>query len=96
MTDQKQVALTKEQKYLDDIFAKFNADPEDPDLTETERTLLKKLSIVIKEVSELARQFNELDKEVSDRQEKMSTINQELLLKKGQSQGLVESLLALR
>jgi t-SNARE complex subunit (syntaxin) len=98
MTDvnQEQVVLTEEQKYLQDILAKFNADPEDPGLTEAERVLLKKVVVIEREVAGLVEQFTELNKEVTERQEKMNALNQQLLLKRGQSQGLVESLLALR
>jgi ABC-type Fe3+-hydroxamate transport system substrate-binding protein len=97
MTDvnQEQV-LTKEQKYLQDILAKFNLDQNDPDLTEPERILLGKIVAIEKEANELIEQFTSLNKEVTERQEKMNNINQQLLLKRGQSQGLVESLLALR
>jgi hypothetical protein len=97
MVDTKeQVVLTEEQKYLQDVLAKFNLDQDDPGLTEPERILLRKIAAIEKEVNELIEQFTGLNKEVTERQERMNTINQQLLLKRGQSQGLVESLLALR
>jgi hypothetical protein len=98
MTDanQEQVVLTEEQRYLQSVLEKFNADPEDPGLTESERVLLGKVVTIEKEVNDLVEQFNTLNKEVSERQEGMNVLNQQLLLKRGQSQGLVESLLALR
>jgi len=94
MTEER--VLTEEQKYLQNVLAKFNLDQEDPGLTEPERILLKKIAAIEKEVNELIEQFTSLNKEVTDRQEKMNTLNQQLLLKRGQSQGLVDSLLALR
>lgn len=85
--------LTPDQEYLNSILEKFNADPNDESLSETERVLLQKVMDVEKEVVELSEQFNTLAEEIKAKQEKA---NQQILLKKGQSQGLVDSLLALR
>lgn len=91
--ENKMAELTPDQEYLNSILEKFNADPNDESLSETERVLLQKVMDVEKEVVELSEQFNTLAEEIKAKQEKA---NQQILLKKGQSQGLVDSLLALR
>lgn len=97
MTDTKQqVVLTEDQKYLQGISEKFNVNPEDTELTEVERVLLKKVILIEKEISELITQFNSLNEEMKERQEKINILTQQLTSKKGQSQGIVESLLLLR
>lgn len=93
---EKQVVLTEEQKYLQSILAKFNDNSADSSLTDIERVLLGKVAVIEKEVNTLVESFNNLNKEISEKQENMNVLNQQLLLKRGKSQGLIESLLALR
>ena len=96
-TNQEQTAeLSEDNKYLQSVVDKFNADPNDPTLTTAEHVLIQKVVLVQKEVNDLAQQFVQLNNEVKEKQEQMATLNQQIVLKKGQSQGLIESLLALR
>lgn len=98
MTDTKEqtAPLSPEQKYLQGILAKFNANAEDASLSTAEKLLLQRVVVVEKEVNDLAQKFVELSEEVKKKQDEMNSLNQQIILRRGQSQGLVESLLALR
>ena len=97
MTETKQqVNLTEEQKYLQDILGRFNVNNQDPTLSLAEKKLLSRVVVVETDVNNLSQEFVKLNNEIKEKQEKMNTLNQQILLKRGQSQGLVDSLLALR
>ena len=98
MTDnnQEQKPPTEEQQYLLKVVEKFNANPTDPELSRAEQTLLQKAGVVEKEASELAQTYVKLSNEIREKQEQMQALSQQITHKKGQSQGLVDSLLALR
>jgi len=88
--------LTPEQQYLQDLLNKFNANPDDLELSKAQRTLLRQVQSVTKELSETLVKADEVAKEIQDRQNTLGGLNQQSLLKRGQSQGLVDALLALR
>ena len=81
-------------KYLQEVVNKLNAN--DPTLTRAERILIQKVVAVQKDVDSMAQKFVQLDNEINEKKTQMTTLNQQIILKKGQSQGLIESLLALR
>lgn len=86
--------VSAQQMYLKSIIEKFNENKEHPDLSDMEKAVLAQVLVVEKEVEELAKQGIDLSKEIEERQGKISNINQQILVKKGQSQGLVDALLA--
>jgi len=99
MTEQEvkqQAPVSPEQAYFQEILEKFNTNPEDPSLKDVERVLLGKIQIAQKSISELAKQVEELNSEIRERQEKGNQLVQQLVHLQGQSQGYVDSLLALR
>lgn len=96
MEENKKQVLTEEQSYLQEVLQKFNTDQDDPYLTDIEKSLLKKVVVVEKEVRDMRNELDKLSTEITERQEKINTLNQRLLFKRGQSEGLVESLLTLR
>ena len=88
--------LTPEQAYLQEVLEKFNTNPEDPSLQDVERVLLEKIRGTQQGISEIAKQIEELNAEIRERQEKGNQLVQQLVHLQGQSQGFVDSLLALR
>lgn len=95
MTEEK-VVVSPEQEYFNQVLAKFNENPQDEALTEPERVLLEKIKTTQKEMSELATEFETLNKEVAERQERGAQLAQRMAHLQGRSQGYVDSLLALR
>lgn len=93
---QEQRQLTPEQAYLEEILQKFNANPEDPTLGDAERVLLSRIQTVQRNIGDVAKQIEELNGEIRERQEKGNQLVQQLVHLQGQSQGYVDSLLALR
>jgi hypothetical protein len=94
MTDQNQ--LTQEQAYLQAILEKFNTDPEDPTLQHAEKILLTKIKEIQQFISERTKEIDALNIEIRERQEKGNAIVQKVVHAQGQSQGYLESLLAVR
>lgn len=88
--------LTTEQAYFQEVLEKFNTNPEDPSLQDVERVLLRKIKAAQQSISELAKQVEDLNAEIRERQEKGNQLVQKLVHLQGQSQGFVDSLLALR
>lgn len=88
--------LTPEQQYLQGLLDKFNANAEDPTLTHAQRALLGQVRAVTQELSQLFVQADEVNKEIQEGNSKLQNLQQQVLLKRGQSQGLVDALLALR
>lgn len=86
----------EEQGYLHRILDLFNSNPASEELTTTEKAILTKIMAVEREASEIVKQAMEINKEIEERQEKVTMLNQQILHKKGQSQGLLDSLLATR
>lgn len=86
----------EEQKYLQDVLNKFNTNNDDPYLTETEKVLLRKVVLVEKTISELLEKHKEYGKEIKKIQEKKNNIDQQVIFLRGQSKGLLDSLLTLR
>jgi len=95
-TQGQQAQLSPAQKYLQSLLDRFNANPQDETLTPVQRALLSQVQAVTKEISSLVVQGEEVNNEIVERQNKLVQLNQQVLLKRGQSQGLVEALLALR
>lgn len=88
--------VSPEQAYFEEVLTKFNTNPEDPSLQDIERVLLAKVQTAQKSISELSKQVENLNTEIRERQEKGSQLVQQLVHLQGQSQGYVDSLLALR
>jgi t-SNARE complex subunit (syntaxin) len=88
--------LTPEQLYFEGILKKFNANPNDTALSEAERVLLSKIKATQTIIADLAKQVEDLNTEIRERQEKGDQLIQQLIHAQGQSQGFVDSLLALR
>lgn len=95
MEETKQV-MTPEQLYLQGLLDKFNTNPEDPTLQQVERVLLKKLVEVHKNINDLSGQINTLNEEIKEKQQKGNALVQQVTHLQGQSQGYLDSLLALR
>jgi len=74
---------------IDVELAKFNANPEDPGLSEAERVLMGKIVLVQKDIAEKVNRVNELNKESQE-------LTQQVVHLQGQSQGFLDSLLALK
>jgi hypothetical protein len=86
----------EEQAYLQKILGLFNVSPENPELTAIEKAVLMKIMTVEKETSEIIKQAMEINKEIEEKQNKITMLNQQILHKKGQARGLCDSLLATR
>ena len=93
VTDQR---LTTEQVYLQEVLEKFNTNPDDPSLQDVERVLLGKIKVAQKSIAEATKQVEDINAEIRERQERGNVVVQQLVHLRGQSQGLVDSLLALR
>jgi len=91
-----QIQLTPDQAYLQAVLEKFNVNPEDPTLQDVEKILLSRIRDTQHEISQLAQEVEKLNGEICERQEKGNQLVQQLVHKQGQSQGYVESLLALK
>lgn len=91
-----QAPLTPEQQYLQDLINKHNANAEDPTLTHAQRALLGQVRGVTQELSELFVKADEVGKEIQERNNSLQQLQQQVLLKRGQSQGLIDALLTLR
>jgi predicted transcriptional regulator len=77
------------QVYLESVLARFNANPEDPSLSVAERVLMSKIAASQKEISEKVQKVNELNQEAQQ-------LTQAVVHLQGQSQGFLDSLLALK
>lgn len=86
----------KEKVYLENALEKYNKNPDDPYLTETEKVLLRKITEIEKTKSELNKKYTDLKKEIEKIQERMNNIEQQCIYLGGQSQGVLDSLLTLR
>lgn len=84
-----QQAVSPSQAYLEAVIAKFNANPHDPELSDAERVLMGKIVATQKDISEKVNRVNELNKE-------SQTLTQQVVHLQGQSQGFLDSLLALK
>jgi len=88
--------MTPEQAYLQEVLGKFNENPADESLGETEKVLLAKIRTTQQSIADLAKQVEDLNTEIRERQEKGNGLVQQLVHLQGQSQGYVDSLLALK
>ena len=68
--------LTEEEnKYVQGVVEKFNANKEDPDLTDVEKTLLSKLVEAETEAAKLTEEANTVVEEVKKKQESLFELN---------------------
>jgi len=88
--------MSPEQEYLQAVLQKFNENPADETLNDVERALLGKIRNTQKSIADLAKQVEDLNAEIRERQEKGNGLVQQLVHMQGQSQGYVDSLLALK
>lgn len=100
MTDQPvevpEQELSPDNKYLQELLNKYGANQSDESLTAVQRTLLAQVQTLTKDVGSITSQAEELSKEITERQNTIMQLNQQVLHKRGQSQGLIDALLALR
>lgn len=82
--------------HIKKLIEEFNSNPDSDQLTNAERAILKKLLLIEKEANEIVNNSNKLSDEIKNRQEQLAELTKQILIKKGQSQGLIESLLTLR
>lgn len=83
------VVSPDEELYLKGILEKFNSDQNNQALSDSERSLLSKMSEVQKTINEKSKKVNEMYQE-------LQTFQQQITLLNGQSQGLLSALLALK
>lgn len=81
--------VTEAQRYLQSVLDRFNVNPDDPSLSVAERVLMKKIAEAQKNISEKVQKVNELNQEAQG-------LTQQIVHLQGHSQGLLDSLLALR
>ena len=81
--------VTEAQKYLQSVLDRFNVNPEDPSLSVAERVLMKKIAEAQKNISEKVQEVNKLNQDAQ-------ALTQQIVHLQGHSQGLLDSLLALR
>lgn len=87
--------LTPDQAYIELVLEKFNMDQDDSSLDETEKVLLRKIKSVQQEIVDLSQQVDSLNEEIKERQNKGTSIIQQIVHKQGQSQAYIDSLLSL-
>lgn len=80
---------TEAQQYLQGVLDKFNSNPEDPSLSAAERALMRKIADTQRDLNEKVQKINELNQEAQN-------LTQQVVHLQGQSQGFIDSLLALR
>ena len=83
------VKVSEAQTYLQSVLDRFNVNPEDPTLSVAERVLMKKIAEAQKNISEKIQEVNKLNQEAQG-------LTQQVVHLQGHSQGLLDSLLALR
>lgn len=84
------------QEYLQGLVAKYNANPNDKSLSDTERKLLGKIAEVEKKVVALLQQAEELDKELNTKTQNLAELKSLMVREKGKSDAFIEALLALK
>ena len=77
------------QPYLKKLFDKYNANPKDPELSDTERAILSKVGELQNSVGEKVDKLNKLNKE-------SQTLTQQITHLQGQIQGCLGSLTAVK
>lgn len=88
--------LTQDQAYLQEVLQKFNTNPEDESLKDVEKVLLGKIRETQEAISKISQEIEDLNTEIRERQEKGNGLVQQLVHLQGQSQGFLDSLLALK
>jgi translation initiation factor 2B subunit (eIF-2B alpha/beta/delta family) len=83
-------------QYINQLLEKYNVDPDDETFTIAERVLLKKIVKVEQTATDIIEQIKDVEKEINETQQKLTTLNSNLLHTKGQSKGLLEALLSLK
>lgn len=97
MTDKEQKQqLTPEQEYMLGVLNKFNANPEDPTLSNAEKVLMGRILSAKQMVASLTKQMEDLNTTITKCQNDKNILMQQLLFAEGQSQGYEDSLLALK
>ena len=87
---------TQVKEYLEGLLAKFNENPDHPELSSSEKVLLGRVRDVRKGVTDVEAQVKTLQEEVNERQQKIANLSQQLVYSQGAAQGLVEALVSLR
>ena len=88
--------LTPEQQYLDGLIKKYQANPDDPELLPLQRFLLGAVLKVEGEVKELMKKLDGLNEEIKVKQEGCAGVIQEINGKRGEANGYVNTLLAVK
>lgn len=97
MVDQVQdTQMSPEVAYLNDLLKKFNENPDDPSLNPMVKFLLGQIRTSQQEVSDIMKQVETLNNEIRERQSKGEALIQQLNRKQGESQGYINTILAIR
>ena len=89
--------LTEEQTvYLQEVFDKFNADPFDESLKDFERLLMNKFQEVQEAIAKSSKEIDGVNEDINKLQDKGNSLVKRITHLRGQSQGFLDSLLALR
>lgn len=83
-------------EYLKEVLEKFNVDKNNPELSNTEKVLLSKLTEVEKNISNVSQQMEETGSVIESKNQEMNILRSNLLQLKGQSQGIISAILALK
>ena len=84
------------QEYIQNLVAKYNANPNDETLSATEKTLLAKIAGVERKVAELFKQAEELEKEINAKTQSLMEVRNVVVRERGKSEAFLEALLALK
>jgi len=84
------------QEYLQELVAKYNANPNDETLSEVEKVLLAKVAEAEKNLNTLVQQATELEKEINSKSQSLADLRATMVREKGKSDAFVEALVALK
>jgi len=88
--------LASNEIYLKELLEVFNKNPNSADLDDTTKILLGQIREVQQEVTGLSQQIEQLNNEIRERREKANNLVENLILKKGENQGHLNTLLKIR
>jgi len=81
-----------QNEYLTNLFAKFNANKEDPELNDAERMLLISMEKAESKIVNLTKQVNAINDNIKKLQAEANNIMNEIVACRGETQGYVNAL----
>lgn len=84
------------KEYLNKVVERYNANPDDAELSDTEKALLSRLVEVEKRLAALRQQAGELEKDINQKTQSLYELRNVMVHEKGKSDGLVDALLSLK